>query len=86
MEKKPNKEIEKEEKSLNKIRLWILAIISIGFITGGLIRIFVTGPSFGINQTKMHFQVKDGYVHLLFGIIAGIGLAFTLKKRKKEIK
>jgi hypothetical protein len=83
MGKKPNKEIEKEEKSFNKIRPWILAIVSIAFITGGLIRIFITGPAFGINQTKMQFQVKDGYVHLLFGIIAGTGLLYTLKKRKK---
>jgi hypothetical protein len=83
MEKRPNKEIEKEEKRFEKIRPWLLAIVSIGFITGGLIRIFITGPGFGINQTKMHFQVKDGYVYLLFGVIAGIGLLFTIKTRNK---
>ncbi len=74
----------KEEENSKHLNLLLLGILSIGLIVIGLIGIFLTGPHISINATKLHLQVKDGYVTLLLGIILGIGWWSAIKYYKRK--
>lgn len=75
---------EKENIQFQKLSGYILFLFFIGFTAAGLIRIFLTGDSFGINQTKLQFQVKSGLQYLLFGILFFVGWIYNKRFYKKK--
>ena len=67
---------EKENIQFQRLSGYILLLFFLAFTIAGLIRIFLTGDSFSINQTKLLFQLKSVLQYLLFGILFFVGWVF----------
>ena len=75
---------EKEKRLFQSVRVWFLFIFFIGFTSVGLMMVLSGMNVFGINVTKLQFQVKSGWQFLIFGILFFIGWILTLRYYKKN--
>lgn len=79
-----NSKPEKENLLFQKIGMWVLFLLFIGFTAVGLLRVIFEVDSFGINATRSHFQVKTGWQFIIYGILFFIGWIMALKYYKKN--
>lgn len=75
---------EKENKAFRKLSLWIGFILFIGFTAAGLVRIFCTGDSIGVNSTRLQVQVKSGLQYVIFGVLFLIACFINWRTGRKN--
>ena len=75
---------EKKIKHSRKLSVWIAFILFIGFTAAGLVRIFFTGDSIGVNSTRLQVQVKSGLQYVISGALFLIACFINWKTDRKS--